>query len=234
MGNNGIMPVASQVAAWKQEASDAHLGLSRFLREPTLCWLGSSDAFLKFQCAAGATLAVLLVFGIAPAPCLFLLWLIYLSLCTVGAPFLPFQWDALLLETGFLAIFFAPWQWLPRHPPRETPPSRIVLWLLRWLLFKLMFQSGCVKLSSGDRAWHNGTALDYHFETQPLPTWIGWYAHQLPNWVHRSDVWGMFVIELGVPFLIFFRGVRGNWLAWLLSPFNSSSCSPAITASSIY
>lgn len=205
IGSNGILPVASQMAAWRQEASDAHVGLSRFLHEPTLCWLSSSDAFLKFQCAAGAILAVLLVFGIAPAPCLFLLWLIYLSLCTVGAQFLSFQWDILLLETGLLAIFFAPWQWLPRHPLRETPPSRLVIWLLRWLLFKLMFQSGSVKLVHDQNGvWHNKTALDYHFETQPLPTWIGWYAHQLPHWIHRSDVWVMFVIELGVPFLIFF------------------------------
>lgn len=205
MGSNGIVPVESQMAAWKQEASDAHIGLSRFLNQPTLCWLSSSDAFLKFQCAAGALLAVLLVFGIAPALCLFLLWLIYLSLCTVGAPFLNFQWDILLLETGFLAIFLAPWQWLPRHPLRETPPSRVVIWLLRWLLFKLMFQSGCVKLSSDENGvWHNRTALNYHFETQPLPTWIGWYAHQLPHWVHRSDIWMIFAIELAVPFLIFF------------------------------
>ena len=203
-GHNGIVPVASNMAALKEEAREAHIGVSRYLQIPTLCWLSASDGFLNFQCAAGTVLAVLVVFGIAPAPCLFLLWLIYLSLCAVGEPFLSFQWDILLLEAGFLAIFFAPLQWLPRHPLREKPPSRVVLWLLRWLLFKLMFQSGCVKLTSGDPTWRNGTALDFHFETQPLPTWIGWYAHQLPHWVHRSDLRVLFAIELGIPFLIFF------------------------------
>jgi lipase maturation factor 1 len=146
---------------------------------------------------------VLLIIGIAPAPCLFLLWVIYLSLCTVSGPFLSFQWDVLLLETGFLAMFFAPWQWWPRHPARERPPSRLALWLLRWLLFKLMFRSGCVKLTSGDPTWRDLTALNYHFETQPLPTWIGWYTHHFPAWVHKSDTALMFVIEIGIPFLIF-------------------------------
>ena len=203
-GHNGIVPVASNMAALKEVAREQHIGLSRFFRVPTLCWISASDGFLDFQCAAGTVLALLVVFGIAPAPCLFLLWLIYLSLCVVGEPFLSFRWDILLLEAGFLAIFFAPLQWLPRHPLREKPPSRIVLWLLRWLLFKLMFQSGVVKLSSGDPTWRNGTALNFHFETQPLPTWVGWYAHQMPHWVHRSDLWVLFVIELGIPFLIFF------------------------------
>jgi predicted DCC family thiol-disulfide oxidoreductase YuxK len=203
IGSNGIQPVQETMTQSKGTAAAAHLGWKRYYIFPTLCWFNSSDGFLNLQCAAGTVLAVLLIAGIAPAPCLFLLWLIYLSLCSVSDPFLGFQWDVLLLETGFLAIFFAPLQWLPRHPLRETPPSRVALWLLRWLLFKLMFRSGCVKLTSGDPTWRDLTALNYHFETQPLPTWIGWYAHHLPPWVHRSDTFMMFVIELAIPFLIF-------------------------------
>jgi len=140
--------------------------------------------------------------GIAPAPCLALLWLIYLSLVTVGRDFYGFQWDNLLLETGFLAIFFAPLQLLPR-PSREASPSRIVLWLLRLLLFKLIFSSGCVKLLSGDPNWRNLTALTFHYQTQPLPTWIGWYANQLPLWFQKFSCAAMFGIELGAPWLIF-------------------------------
>lgn len=203
LGSNGIAPVQQTMAALKNEAANMHMGWGRFYRVPTLCWINSSDGFLNFQCAAGTVLAVLLIAGIAPAPCLFLLWLIYLSLSSIGSPFLDFQWDTLLLETGLLAIFFAPLQWLPRLPAREGAPSRVVLWLLRWLLFKLMFRSGCVKLTSGDPTWHNLTALNYHFETQPLPTWIGWYAHQFSAWVHRSDTIAVFIIEIAVPFLIF-------------------------------
>jgi lipase maturation factor 1 len=203
IGSNGIVPVAQTMGAIKQQTNNMGLGWSRYYRVPTLCWISSSDGFLKFQCAAGTVLAVLLIVGIAPAPCLFLLWLIYLSLCTVSDQFLGFQWDVLLLETGLLAIFFAPWQWLPRRPAREPPPSLFALWLLRWLLFKLMFRSGCVKLTSGDPTWRHLTVLNYHFETQPLPTWIGWYAHHFPEWIHKSDTVVMFVIELGIPFLIF-------------------------------
>jgi hypothetical protein len=167
-----------------------------------LCWFKATDGFLKFQCAAGVTLAIVLIIGVAPAPCLFLLWLIYLSLTTVCGEFLSFQWDNLLLETGFLAIFLAPLQLWPRLS-RGVPPSRLVLWLLRWLLFKLMFQSGCVKLLSGDPAWRQLTALTFHYETQPLPTWIGWYTHQLPAWAQRASAATMFGVELFVPLLIF-------------------------------
>jgi uncharacterized membrane protein YphA (DoxX/SURF4 family) len=133
---------------------------------------------------------------------LFLLWAIYLSLCSVSEPFLRFQWDALLLETGFLAIFFAPLQWRER-PSRQARPSALMLWLLRWLLFRLMFESGCVKLMSGDAAWWNLTALRVHYETQPLPTWVGWYAHQFPPSVQSFCVLVMFGVELVVPAFIF-------------------------------
>jgi hypothetical protein len=131
-----------------------------------------------------------------------LLWLFYLSLATVGRDFLGFQWDNLLLETGFLSIFLAALQILPRRS-RETPPSRIVVWLLRLLLFKLIFSSGCVKLLSGDQNWRNLTALTFHYQTQPLPTWPSWYANQLPAWFQKTSCFIMFAIELGVPFLIF-------------------------------
>jgi predicted DCC family thiol-disulfide oxidoreductase YuxK len=203
IGSQGIAPAAQTMHEVKQAVNASGIGASRFYRVPTLCWLSTSDGFLNAQCATGVILAVLLIIGIAPAPCLFLLWLIYLSLCTVGDPFLSFQWDALLLETGFLAIFFAPWRWRPKNSARAQQSSRVALWLLRWLVFKLMFRSGVVKLTSGDPTWRDLTALNYHFETQPLPTWIGWHAHHFPAWVHKSDTALMFAIELAVPFLIF-------------------------------
>jgi lipase maturation factor 1 len=202
VGSNGILPADSAMESIRQRADAQHVALERYHMVPTLCWFKASDGFLKFQCAAGTALAALLVFGVAPAPCLFLLWLIYLSLATVCREFLGFQWDNLLLETGFLTIFLAPLQLWPRMS-RAAPPSRLVLWLLRLLLFKLMFQSGCVKLLSHDAAWRNLTALTFHYETQPLPTWIGWYAHQLPVWAQKASAATMFGIELFVPFLIF-------------------------------
>jgi hypothetical protein len=143
----------------------------------------------------------LLIAGIAPVLDLALLWALYLSLSTVCRDFLGFQWDILLLETGFLAIFLAPRQWLP-NLSRESPPSFIVIWLCRWLLFRLMFMSGAVKLLSADSTWWNLSALNVHYETQPLPTWIGWHAHQLPEWFQNISAMVMFIIELLMPVLI--------------------------------
>lgn len=227
IGHNGILPTDQFMSAVKQECAARGLGLERFHLLPTLCWFNASDGFLHFQCAAGVALSVLLIIGFAPAPCLALLWLLYLSLVTVGQDFLSFQWDNLLLEAGFLAIFFAPLKLLPvwnavptrrfqgadtsTHSKilRAAPPSRLVLWLLRLLLFKLMFSSGCVKLLSGDPNWRNLTALTFHYYTQPLPTPLAWYANQLPLWFQKFSCAAMFGIELGAPWLIFFpRRIR--------------------------
>ncbi|MGH7967178.1 MAG: lipase maturation factor family protein, partial [Limisphaerales bacterium] len=183
-------------------ANGEGIGMGRFHLLPTLCWFGASDGFLKFQCGAGCGLALLLMAGVAPPLCLALMWALYLSLTTVGSDFLAFQWDNLLLEAGFLAIFFAPFQWLPNRS-RARPPPRLALWLLRVLLFKLMFLSGVVKLTSGDPTWRNLTALSYHYQTQPLPTWIAWYAHQAPMWFQKLSCGLMFAIELVAPWFIF-------------------------------
>src|SRR5712692_1561674 len=129
------------------------------------------------------------------------LWVLYLSLATVCQPWLGFQWDNLLLETGFLSVWLAPLAL--RHRLRDVmSPSPRAWWSLRWLLVRLMFASGMVKLSSGDATWWNLTALTYHYETQPLPTWLGWYAHQLPVAWQRASTVVIFAIELGVPWLL--------------------------------
>jgi len=202
MGSDGILPVKQLMVSAQTQCDQMHVGLERYHILPTLCWFNTSDTFLKSLCAAGSVLSLLLIADVAPAICLFLLWLIYLSLESVGGEFLSFQWDILLLEVGFLAMWIAPPQLFPWRG-RAAPPSRAMLWLLRWLLFRLMFESGLVKLLSGDPNWHNLTALNFHYETQPLPTWIGWYAHQLSADVQKMCVAIMFIIELIVPFLIF-------------------------------
>jgi hypothetical protein len=119
----------------------------------------------------------------------------------VGREFLSFQWDVLLLETALLALFLAPWRLLPAPP--ETAVPALGLLLLWWLLFRLTFASGVVKLTWHDPTWHNLTALDYHYWTQPLPTWTAWYMSQLPEWIKRASVVATFVLEIGFPLLLF-------------------------------
>ncbi|HKC23537.1 MAG TPA: lipase maturation factor family protein, partial [Thermoanaerobaculia bacterium] len=202
VGERGILPLSRFLAFATERA-----GASRFTLLPTLSWLFPSDAFVDVLCGGGAVLSVLLVLGIAPPLVLFLLWAFYLSLVVDARDFLGFQWDVLLLETGFLAIFLAP-PVLRHRLTREQPPSQTFLWLLRFLLFRLMFLSGAVKLASHDPMWRHLTALQVHYETQPLPTWIGWWAHQLPASAQRASTAIMFGIELGAPFLIFSRRLR--------------------------
>jgi predicted DCC family thiol-disulfide oxidoreductase YuxK len=196
MGGTGILPVEDLMRA----ATEQLTGFNRWHQLPTFCWLSASDASLTFQCAAGTLLSVLLIIGLFPALVVPLLWLLWLSLTVVGRDFMAFQWENLLLESGFLAIFLAPIAWTVRDGER---PSAMAIFLFRWLLFRLMFMSGAVKLLSGDPAWRDLTALTYHFETQPLPTLLAWHANQLPSWFPAVQTGLMYAIELGLCFLIF-------------------------------
>jgi hypothetical protein len=196
VGEHGITPAGQFL-----ESARSVLGADAYRLLPTVFWLGWTNPALQAVSWGGAALSLLLVIGVAPIATLALLWLLYLSLSVAGQDFLSFQWDALLLETGLLALLWAPAGWLPRRS--EQSPSELARWLLVFLLFKLMFLSGITKLLSGDPAWRTATALEYHFETQPLPPWTGWYAHQLPAGVQRAATLTMLLIELGAPFLLF-------------------------------
>jgi predicted DCC family thiol-disulfide oxidoreductase YuxK len=195
IGSKGVSPIANYLPAARD-----YLGASAPSALPSLVWLNSSDTFLHFLCGAGAVLSALLVTGFAPALALLLLFACYLSLTVAGQSFLSFQWDILLLETGFVAMFFAPWKW--RIGGAQEPVSRVGLFLLKLLLFKLMFMSGVVKLTSGDPAWWDLTAMNFHYETQPLPTVLGWWAHQAPQWLQQFSTVFVLTVETVVPFLI--------------------------------
>ncbi|MBM3289739.1 MAG: lipase maturation factor family protein [Candidatus Hydrogenedentes bacterium] len=199
IGSNGIMPADFFLKLVTNQAAAMPHPWVRFVRVPTLCWLIDADWFLHALCAVGAIAAIVLIVDVAPALCLAVLYVLYLSLASVTPDFLGFQWDSLLLEATFLAIFFAPWKLRPGIG-REEVHSRVMLMLLRWLLFRLMFMSGVVKL--GDPTWRDLTALAYHYETQPLPHAIAWHAHHLPLWFHKCCVAGTLAIELVVPFLL--------------------------------
>jgi predicted DCC family thiol-disulfide oxidoreductase YuxK len=199
IGANGILPAGEFLQAVQGEYGSASYHLV-----PSLAWISSSDATLKLLCSLGALSGLLVMLEVVTGPALALAWVFYLSLSGVGQDFLGYQWDALLLEVGFLSIFLAPWHLLePFWRAGDSSVPKTILWLLRWLLFRLMFLSGAVKLLSGDPNWRNLTALDFHYWTQPLPTPIAWYAAQLPAWFQKSSVVGVFALELGIPFLIF-------------------------------
>ncbi len=199
LGSRGILPAVRYLAT-----ATRMLGPERYRLLPTLFWLGSGDGALHAACAAGVVLSLLVLAGVVEVPALAGLWVLYLSLVTVGRDFLSFQWDALLLETGALAVFLPRPSWRARRTPlaRARPPRPLALLLLWWLLFRLMFSSGAVKLASGDAAWRSLDALKYHYQTQPLPSWIGWFADQLPGGFQVASAVVMFVIELVVPWLI--------------------------------
>jgi predicted DCC family thiol-disulfide oxidoreductase YuxK len=194
IGSGGLAPAAQYL-----EAAAKQLGPERYWVLPTLAWLSASDAALIGFCAAGALASIGLILDLAAGPCALACWALYLSLCAVGGDFMGFQWDALLLEAGLIALFLAPWA--PRAKNR-TEVSRGALLLMRLLLFKVMLQSGLVKLLSGDPSWRGLTALGFHYWTQPLPTPLAWWAARLPMGFQTFSCAVMLAVELGAPWLL--------------------------------
>jgi hypothetical protein len=196
IGPHGLLPATRFLSYFHEQ-----LGRTAYFEIPTLCWIFGADPFVPILCGIGLALSAALFVGLAPALCLILLWISYLSLISVGQIFYGFQWDALLLEVTLLAIPLAPWSLRTRWQLIEPP--RLARWLQWWLLARLMFLSGAVKLNSGDLTWRNLMALSFHFETQPLPTPVAWYVHQLPAEVLRVICAAMFTIELVAPLCLF-------------------------------
>jgi lipase maturation factor 1 len=161
--------------------------------------LHCSDAWLWWGTVAGGMLGVVLALGLVPRWTLVACWALYLSYVRIGQDFLSFQWDNLLLESAFFAVFVTPGGWRLRGAP---PPHPLGVFLMQWLLFRLYVESGLAKLLLGDPTWRDLTAMSTYYETAPLPTWVGWYAHQLPMWAHRATGSFTIAVELGVPFLM--------------------------------
>ena len=197
IGSQGILPIAARLDELAQTGD-----IELFLQVPTLFWINAGDATLIGAAGAGCLAAVLILLNIGQRAALIAAFILYLSLFHAAQPFLNFQWDALLLESGFLAIFL-------------TPRSRVVIWLFRWLLFRLRFMSGLSKLASGDPAWSGLVALDTYFEVQPLPNPVAWYVHQWPEWLLKAGTIGTLFVELLVPFMMFLPRRWRFTAAWL-------------------
>jgi uncharacterized membrane protein YphA (DoxX/SURF4 family) len=182
-GSHGIAPATNLMTAMHGQ-----LGARAYFYMPSLFWLNASDGALLLVCGLGSLCGMLLLAGLFSRWMAAVCFLLYLSIVSVGQPFSSFQWDALLLEAGFLALFAgAPW----------------LVWTYRLLLFRLIFESGLVKLTSGDPNWRNLHALRFHFMTQPLPNPIAYYMYRAPNWLLDSLTALTLAIELLAPFLLF-------------------------------
>jgi hypothetical protein len=195
-GADGILPARDFI-----NEQGAVLGASKYWNIPTLFWLDASDTALLAVCYGGMAAALLLFLDRWAIPAALACFTAYLSIVGVGQIFTSYQWDALLLETGFLALFL---------PGR----SRWTIFLFRLLIARFMLMSGVVKLASGDPAWAHLTALDSHYETQPLPSPLGYYAHFLPHGFHAACVFAVLAIELVIPFFVFLAGPFRRFAAY--------------------
>ena len=206
-GLNAILPVAPFFDAARNQ-----LGAEAYWALPSLAWLSPCLEILNTLVCIGVAASLLALLGVLQPLCFLTLWAVMLSLCVAGRDFYSFQWDALLIEVGFLAIFLSPWRLRPNLSACEPP--RLARFLAMALLFRLMFSSGVVKLTSGDPTWRSLTALEFHFFTQPLPNPVAWFAQQLPAEILVASCALMFLVELVLPFAFFLPRNPRLFAAW--------------------
>src|ERR1043165_1067549 len=197
VGRNGLTPAHDFLSSVQSQLGSRAEGM---LQLPTLFWFGCSDLGLSIFAWVGFALSLVVLGGYANAVLLAILWIMYMSIVHVGQIWYGYGWEIQLLETGFLAIFLCP-LFDGRPFPRRPPPAA-VLWLFRWLGFRIMLGAGLIKLR-GDPCWCNLTCLYYHYETQPIPNPISRYFHFSPLWLLNFETaWNHFV-ELIVPWFTF-------------------------------
>jgi hypothetical protein len=197
IGSNGLLPVGIYL---KQVGAALGSEGAGFARLPSVFWLGHSDTALLTGAWLGFVLSCIVVVGFANAPLLAVLWFLYMSFVHVGQEWYGYGWEIQLTETGFLAIFLCPL--LDMRPfPRRPPPIPIII-LFRWLIFRIMLGAGLIKIR-GDEMWRNGTALYYHFETQPIPGPLSRWFHFQPHTVLKMGVWFNHLAELVAPWFVF-------------------------------
>lgn len=185
IGEHGILPLEEFMQALR-----THVGERAPFLYPMVFWFNASDLAIQMVCWLGGAFSLLFIMNIIPRISLIFIYALYLSLTYAGQQFMSFQWDFYLIEIAFLSFIL-------------LCSTKVGIVLFRWLVFRFMFVSGLVKIASGDIAWRNMTALNYHFETQPLPTTLAWYADKLPDSILMLGTGATLIIELVVPFLIF-------------------------------
>jgi hypothetical protein len=197
IGPNGILPAADYL-----QAVNGALHLQSYWTVPTLLWFGASNGALTTLCWVGLAASLLVTLNLWPRASLLVCFLCFVSFVSVAREFSGYQSDGMLLEAGFIALFFAP----PGLRPglgESSPPSRASLFLLQWEWFRIYFESGVAKIGSGDLAWRQFTAMDDYYQNGPLPTWIGWYVQHLPHWFHAGATVYTLVVELLIVWMLF-------------------------------
>ncbi len=197
IGAQGILPSNEYL-----EAVARQFGVARFWFAPTLLWFSTGPHMLSAICWVGMIASLLVVCNVWPRTTLFICLVCFLSFVSAAQDFSGYQSDGMLLEAVFISLFFAPPGFLPGLG-RAHPPSRASLFLLQWEWFRIYFESGMVKLASGDSEWRNFTAMDEYYQNGPLPTWVGWYVQHLPHWFHAFATGATLVLELGLVFMLF-------------------------------
>jgi lipase maturation factor 1 len=198
IGPAGILPASTYLQAVARSFGPG----TRLWFAPTLLWFGSGSHMLIGMCWVGLTASLLLFVNVWPRSMLMICLVCFLSFASAAQDFSGYQSDGMLLEAGFLALFFAPSGWRPGLGARH-PPSRASLFLLQWEWFRIYFESGLVKLLSGDQEWRHLTAMDEYYQNGPLPTWIGWYVQHLPHWFHLATAFSTLALELAIVWMMF-------------------------------
>ncbi|MHB8486781.1 MAG: lipase maturation factor family protein [Candidatus Acidiferrales bacterium] len=198
IGPNGILPANVYINAVGHSVD----GLARFWFVPSVFWASSTDRALVAVCWIGMAAAVLLFLNFWPRGMTAVCFICFLSFIATLQDFSNYQSDGMLLEAGFLCLFFAPAGWRPRWG-ELSPPSRACLWLLLWEWFRIHFESGVAKMTGGDPEWRHLTAMYEYYQNGPLPTWIGWYVQHAPHWFHWLTALATLVMELGIVLMLF-------------------------------
>jgi lipase maturation factor 1 len=203
-----IGPLGIEPAGNYLRAAAEYYGAARYLHAPTLFWISSNSTAMMAVTWIGIAASLIAFCNVWPRVSLFVCWICFLSFVTAAGDFSSYQSDGMLLEAGFISLFFAPPGLWPGFAV-QRPSSRISLWLLRWEWFRIYLESGIVKELSGDPQWRNFTAMDEYYQNGPLPTWIGWYVQHMPHWFHAASVAGTLLMEFVVVWMLFFpRRVR--------------------------
>lgn len=213
IGPEGILPAHDYLAEIAQQ-----VGWQRYWYAPSLFWISSSSTMMMAVMWIGLIASVIAFLNVWPRFCFFVCFVCFLSFVSSSTTFSSYQSDGMLLEAGFLALFFAPRGLWPSWGAHD-PPSRMSWFLLQWEWFRIYFESGMVKIASGDVEWRNFTAMDEYYQNGPLPTWIGWYVEHLPHWFHAATVGGTLTLELVLVFMMFFRRRVRLILFFIVTPW---------------